>query len=194
MQRASEGGEISHPADSPLHCLWLAGDQERDRERPRLRWQQERLRSQRQDHQEMRYTFRCDCDPDAWDQFDRSIHEGPPALVVCSMCGGEMHRDWQADSPMLDTSRCQDADNIPEQHRVQRSSSPSSPAAEEARFSKHIDARRKQLAEGGNRGSIRHEHSVPADLYHGKIRQTGDRDYWKDPGNLKRHNSCKVSK
>ena len=140
----------------------------------------------------MIYTFKCDCEPEAWDQFHRSMVEGPPAMVVCGLCGSEMYRDWRADSPMIDTSNCKDSDDIPEQHRVQRSQAPSSPEMEEARFNRHITERRKQLADGGNRGSIRHSHSVPADLFHGKIRQTGDRNYWADPKNLNKHKSCKV--
>lgn len=87
---------------------------------------------------------------------------------------------------------CRDHDDIPEGKRVKRASSPRSAQAEEARFQRHIEERRKQLADGGNRGSIRHTHSVPADLYHGKIRETGDRNYWKDPKNLKKHKSTRV--
>ena len=33
---------------------------------------------------------------------------------------------------------------------------------------------------------------VPADLYHGKIKETGDRDYWNDPGNLKHHKETEI--
>ena len=140
----------------------------------------------------MIYTFRCECHPDAWDQFERSIHDGPPKLVLCSLCGGEMHRDWQADAPMLDTSACRDHDHIPETKRVQRIKAPKSPEAAEAQFRRHITERRKQLADGGNQGSFRHTHSVPADLFHGKIKETGDREYWSDPKNVERHRSCKV--
>ena len=33
---------------------------------------------------------------------------------------------------------------------------------------------------------------IPAALYHGKIKQTGDRSYWDNPKNRNRHKSCKV--
>lgn len=34
--------------------------------------------------------------------------------------------------------------------------------------------------------------SIPADLYHGKIRETGDRHYWDSPKNRKRHKSTEI--
>lgn len=142
----------------------------------------------------MIYTYKCSCMPDAWDQFVRSIHEGPPALVICQLCGSEMQRDWKNDLPMIETSSCRDPDDIPEVHRVQRPSRPRSAAAEEAKFRRHVEARRRDVAEGNKRSSFRQSHAVPADLYHGKIKQTGDRDYWRDPKNLQKHSSCKVTK
>jgi hypothetical protein len=33
---------------------------------------------------------------------------------------------------------------------------------------------------------------VPAELYHGKIRETGDKDYWSDKRNLEQHTDTKV--
>jgi len=92
----------------------------------------------------------------------------------------------------IDTAGCRDHDDIPEQHRVQRTSRPRSAAAEEARFQRHIEDRRALARAGGNNGVIRQTHSVPADLYHGKIRETGDKDYWSDPKNLNRHRSTRI--
>lgn len=139
----------------------------------------------------MNYTFKCQrC---GWTEMVvASIKDGPPEVVHC-ICGyADMQRDWQTDSPMLDTSACRDHDDIPHEKRVARSQAPRSAAREEARFQAHITERRKQLADGGNRGSIRHTHSVPADLFHGKIKETGDKNYWQDPANVKRHSSTKV--
>lgn len=107
-----------------------------------------------------------------------------------------MQRDWKADAPMIDTSSCRDHDHIPETHRVasDRGFGIGKAAAErrEAAYKKHIQTRRKEIADGGNRKSFKQTHSIPADLYHGKIRETGDKNYWKDSKNLDRHKSCKV--
>jgi hypothetical protein len=35
-------------------------------------------------------------------------------------------------------------------------------------------------------------HSVPVELYYGKIRESGDKDFWRDPQNLEQAKSCKV--
>lgn len=142
----------------------------------------------------MIYTFRCDCSQDAWDQFERSIHQGPPQLVMCSLCGGQMHRDWQADAPMIDTSGCKDHSEIKAEKRVRSAwDGSASPERVEAQFKQHIDVKRKQIRDaGGQRGSIKQTHAVPAHLYHGKIKETGDKKYWDDPKNLSRHRDCKV--
>jgi len=113
----------------------------------------------------------------------------PPERVVCS-CGKPMQRVYGC---TIDTSGCKDHDDIPEDKRVARSKAPRNTAREEARFQRHIEERRSAYAREGQSGSFKHTHSIPADLYHGKIRQTGDKDYWKDPKNLKRHNSTRVS-
>ena len=64
----------------------------------------------------------------------------------------------------------------------------------EAGYQRAAQKRRRQLAESGNRKStFRHTHSVPVELYHGKIKQTGDKNYWNDPKNLNRHKSSEVS-
>lgn len=136
----------------------------------------------------MIYTFKCDCGERQ--EWFGSIKSGPPPTLDCP-CGESMSRDWAADKPYIDASACRDHDDIPEQARVQRSNAPSSPEREERRFAEHIKQRRAELKDG-NKGSFRHTHSVPADLYHGKKRETGDPNYWKDPKNLARHKSCRV--
>ena len=96
---------------------------------------------------------------------------------------------------MLNTSACRDHDDIPVTKRVVRGGRDLGKAAaakEEAKFNQHIKQRRAELRDG-NRGSIRHTHSVPSDLFHGKIRETGDKQYWDDPKNLKKHKSTEVS-
>tara|TARA_R110000803_G_scaffold48198_8_gene100096 strand:- start:1480 stop:1854 length:375 start_codon:yes stop_codon:yes gene_type:complete len=122
--------------------------------------------------------------------------EGPPEMVECG-CGYAMLRDWQADVPMIDTSSCRDHDFIPEEKRVASNDGMGvgkRGAEKRVRgFKKHIDERRKALADGGNKGNIRHTNSVPADLFHGKIRETGDKNYWNDPSNMAKHKSTKVN-
>lgn len=139
----------------------------------------------------MIYSFKCECG------YERSvsapISEGPPARVKCVECGEHMNRDWQTDAPMLDTSRCKDANEVAPHARVLSAYDRGTPEQMEGRFQKHIKERRKELADG-NRGSIKQTHSVPAHLYHGKIKETKDPDYWKDPSNLSRHNECRVDK
>lgn len=143
----------------------------------------------------MRYTFTCD-ECGRSENVYESISVGPPESIPC-MCGyADMRRDWKADAPMLDTSSCRDHDFVPHEKRVASNDGfgvgKRGAQRRVDKFQRHIQERRKKLADGGNRGSIKHTHSVPADLYHGKIRETGDRFYWHDPSNLKKHKSCKV--
>lgn len=140
----------------------------------------------------MRYNYKCECG--CRQTINGSISVGPPASVVCESCHEEMDRDWKADAPNIDTSNCRDADAIPIEKRVERGmGSMNSGDREERRFQDHINETRKGIADGGNRGQMKMTHSVPADLYHGKVRETGDKSYWKDPKNLAKHKSCKVS-
>lgn len=142
----------------------------------------------------MIYTFKCDCDPNAWDQFERSITQGPPPKVICGLCNGEMRRDWQADAPMIDTSSCRDHSEVGHQHQVRSGwDGQKSPERVEREFKQQIEGRRREIRDaGGQRGSIKQTHAVPAHLYHGKIKETGDKNYWSDPKNLNRHTECKV--
>lgn len=104
-----------------------------------------------------------------------------------------MDRDWKADAPMLDTAACRDHSDIPYQKRVASAWDRGTPGQVESQFKRHVEGRRKEIRDaGGQRGSFRQTHSVPAHLYHGKIKETGDKNYWNDPKNLSRHNECKV--
>lgn len=141
----------------------------------------------------MIYTFKC---PQGHlTERQASISVGPPQSVMC-WCRLSAERDWQADAPMLDTSACRDHDFIPEPLRVASNDGFGVGKAGAARkvdsFKRHIQQKRQELA-NGNKGSIKQTHAVPADLYHGKIRETGDKNYWQDKKNLDRHKSCKVS-
>lgn len=93
---------------------------------------------------------------------------------------------------MIDTSMCKDHSDIPEKDRVLREHAPSNPAAVEARYQQAIQERRKLKRQAGDAKTIRQTHMFPPDLYHGKVRQTGDREYWKDPKNLRKHKDCEI--
>jgi hypothetical protein len=94
--------------------------------------------------------------------------------------------------PSLNTSACRDHDYIPPEKRVLDLTDRRSEQTKEKAFQEHINNRRALVADAGHGKQYRMSHSVPADLYYGKIRETGDEKYWDDPKNLSRHNSCKV--
>jgi hypothetical protein len=61
----------------------------------------------------------------------------------------------------------------------------------EAKYQERIETLR--AAKGNQKGkSLRMTHSVPVELYYGKIRESGDKDFWRDPQNLEQAKSCKV--
>lgn len=138
----------------------------------------------------MRYNFICpSCDLEDY-RDSRAFH--PPRLVKCENCGEILDRVYGC---RIDTSGCRDHGFIPEASRVvesDRSYDKSLGVRKEKAFAQAIKRRRSQLADGGNKGSFRHTHSVPAELYHGKVRETKDPNYWKDPKNLARHNNTRV--
>jgi len=95
----------------------------------------------------------------------------------------------------IDTSGCKDHDFIPEASRVietDRDYDRSTGVRKEVAFKKAIKKRRAALANGGNKGAFKHTTSVPAEMYHGKIKETGDPAYWDDKKNRDRHKGCKV--
>lgn len=104
-----------------------------------------------------------------------------------------MYRDYGG--VVIDTSGCKDHDEVPGRARVTQSPMGVSTARAtkiEAAYAEDIANKRKANNHSGKRGSIVMTHSIPTELYHGKIKQTGDRDYWRNEKNLNRHKSCKV--
>lgn len=138
----------------------------------------------------MIYTFKCSCG--SVQEVSCSIKDGPPSVVECSSCRCEMQRDWQSDEPTIDTSGCRDHNFIPREKRVLVKGSRSDADRREHQIAQHIKQRRQQLKDGGNQGTIKQSHALPAELYHGKIRETKDRNYWNDKKNLDRHKDFKV--
>lgn len=141
----------------------------------------------------MIYPFRCyDC------ELDNNVDSRPfrpPSAPTCPTCGELMDRVFGCE---INTAGCQDHDFIPEGDRIacggmESNLTPGQAAAIEAKHQAHNEKTRREIADGGNRGSIRKTHQIPAALYHGKIKQTGDRNYWDDPKNRKRHKSTEVS-
>ncbi|HDL42043.1 MAG TPA: zinc ribbon domain-containing protein [Actinobacteria bacterium] len=169
----------------------------------------------------MIYTFKCtDCGEST--EIEASIKDGPPEAWVCEgdyvfkvngeeviqECGGEVERVWEPVNFLCEG----DPDEIPLEHRTadvgggvgaDGSLLPTThaqvmgPSKERARrrekgYQDFIESRRRLFREEGQEGG-QMTHQVPIELYHGKIKQTGDKDYWRDPSNLKRHKSCQVS-
>ena len=91
-----------------------------------------------------------------------------------------------------------DPDDIPVESRVTQATSfglsKSAGRRKEKLYQAHIDEKRKAWRLAGNRhGNFKPDISPPAELYHGKIKQTGDKHYWDDERNKKKHHStCKV--
>lgn len=72
---------------------------------------------------------------------------------------------------------------------------PSDAVAErtEEAYRKDLAQKRQMAEDGGHRkGKLRLTHSIPAHLYHGKMRETGDKRYWDDSKNLEQHSDWKV--
>ena len=146
----------------------------------------------------MIYQFICDVCGFQQDVDSRPFRPPAPPLCQGAALFGDSH-DVTAMrrlySAQIDTSGCRDHDDIPETSKICPNPNGLTKRQAENRtraYSQHLQERRKLLADGGNRGSFRHSHSVPAELYHGKIKQTGDTNYWRDSKNLKRHKSTRV--
>jgi hypothetical protein len=139
----------------------------------------------------MIYAFNCDYCNSYVELSARAFH--PPKAPLCSECGMQTYRSYGCH---IDTAGCKDHDEIPEGQRVQyggeRNISKGQAAGIEAAHQRHNDQTRRDLADGGNRGALRKTHQIPAALFHGKIKQTGDRNYWDDPKNRNRHKSTRV--
>lgn len=139
---------------------------------------------------EMRFNFTCPaCD---LEDYRETKAFSPPRNVKCENCGVLMDRVYGC---QIDTSGCKDHNFVPESSRVVDTDynyDKRRGVAKEVAFDRAIKKRRAQLADGGNKGGFKHTHSVPAELYHSKIKETGDKEYWKDPKNMKRHGNTRV--
>jgi predicted nucleic acid-binding Zn ribbon protein len=136
------------------------------------------------------YTFCCDrCK--ATIVVHRPFSEGP-SPEPCE-CGGVREHDFRTDVATIecDTSGCRDHNVIERSKRVYRPGTRADADRKEASYARHISERRGQLKDG-NKGKFKQSHAIPADLYHGKIRETGDKQYWNDKKNMKRHSDFKV--
>jgi len=146
----------------------------------------------------MIYTLKCEhkgCG--AVQEISASIAEGPPKYVECQRCFRTMVRDWKTDAPMLDTSACRDHNFIPHAKRVPQSGGKFVRSKDEAikrenGYREMIQNRRAAAREAGKK-SIKQTMAIPAEIYHGKIKETGDRNYWSDAKNVSRHKDWEVS-
>ena len=138
----------------------------------------------------MIYDYWCECGArcDLPGTFQR-----PPKPPLCWTCEKIMHRDFGG--ICIDTSGCKDHDEVPAKARTTQSPmgvSASRASKIEAAYAADIAAKRKANKHPGKKGSVVMSHSIPTELYHGKIRETGDKAYWQSPKNLSRHKSTKV--
>ena len=96
--------------------------------------------------------------------------------------------------PVLAHPADRDPDHVPEQFRVSERVRPETKAQGrrmEKAYAKDLSDTKRRLAEAGA-GPLKQELKIPSHLYHGKIRQTGDKNYWLDAKNRKKHGSCRV--
>jgi hypothetical protein len=137
------------------------------------------------------YTFVCDTCSETV-VLHRAFSTGPTP-EDCHRCCGTLQHDFRADALTVDfdTAACRDHNTITHAKRVFRRGSKRRADKLERRYAGHVKDRRRQLKDG-NKGSIKQSHAIPADLYHGKIRETGDKQYWNDKKNLSRHSDFQV--
>jgi len=138
------------------------------------------------------YTFSCDRCEDLT-VLRRSFELGPNAFCPCA-CGGILTHNFLADAGTVefDTAACRDHNFIKREKRVYRPGTQADAGRKEAAYASHVKQRRAALADGGNKGKIKQTMAIPADLYHGKVRETGDKNYWADKKNVARHSDFKV--
>lgn len=104
-----------------------------------------------------------------------------------------MDKVWEPCQFICDRSD-RDVDTVPPEFQVSNRVKPESAAQGqrlERAYQEQVTSRRRQIAEDGG-GAIKQTHSIPAHLYHGKIRQTGDKSYWLDDKNRNKHKSTRV--
>lgn len=138
----------------------------------------------------MIFNYECEC---GW-RGQRNIKFGsrPTGWIPCEACGSEAHRVWESPQIVCDN----DPDHVPPQFAVSRDGAPVSSreaAKREKQYERGIQQRRQELKGTKAKGGIQQTHSIPPELYYGKVRQSGDKNYWKDPKNLRKHSSTKVT-
>jgi len=160
--------------------------------------QQERLKEVPHGHPEgVMPTYEFECDECGYVQeISYSFAEAPPLGTPrgCPSCKGTARRTM---STSFETIISDDPDNVPPQYRVSKSPFGMTPAAARRReeaYAADIATKRKKAKEArsGRKSGMQLTHSIPPELYHGKIKQTGDRDYWKDASNRNKHKGCKI--
>lgn len=150
----------------------------------------------------MIYTFQCtgsECD--GVQDVTASIREGPPNSFLCPVCETwGMERVWHPPQLLIrgdpddvgHGNLMADTGGMSVDRVAAGAISKGGANRKEHAYQRYIDDRRKIFKKEKQHGG-RMTHQVPAELYHAKKKQTGDPDYWKDPSNLNRHSSCKVS-
>lgn len=138
--------------------------------------------------------FNYECPDGHVTQINIKFGEIPPASIPCGMCSCslEASRVWEAPQVICDT----DPDYVPPEFAVSRGGhavSASAAAKKEKMYQRGIEQRRAELRGTRNKKGFKQSNSIPPELYYGKVRQSGDKDYWKDPKNLRKHSSTKVT-
>ena len=139
----------------------------------------------------MFYPYRCQsCDHEFL--LERQMIDAPDLTQDCPECGGVAGRTWK--SLHLVTVGCSggsDPDKVPEKFRVTQDAlhgtTPKQAEKLERAYQEHLDEMRANKKPYG-----RITESIPAELFHGKIKETGDKKYWDDPKNRRRHKSVRI--
>jgi hypothetical protein len=136
----------------------------------------------------MRYRYECEGCAETVIR-EQSMKDPVPERVAHG-CGADLVRKWDPPQILCDG----DPDEIPPHLAVSRGGRAVS-SAEAARKEKAYqrDIQRKRAAQQKrNVKGWKLSNSIPAELYYGKVRQTGDRNYWRDPKNLRKHKSTRI--
>jgi hypothetical protein len=140
------------------------------------------------------FEFLCDsCGRHLEAESEETIPIGAPLSCPC----GEQARRVFSLPHVPPDSLSVDPDNIPVQHRVASNDGfgigEKAAVAREKAYEKSMQVKRAMARDRSlSKGSMKMTHSIPPELYHGKIKQTGDRAYWDDPKNRNRHSSTKL--
>ncbi len=147
----------------------------------------------------MNYSFDCSiCEHTVVLSLPVSKCESKPR---CKTCGTPMARNFGADWETLqvNTYGCRDHNEVPETKRtvsnLGQGMTKRRARAIERKYAEDVQ-RKRDVAEaaGGNRGATRMSHSIPTELYWGKIRETKDKSYWRDKRNVARHKAWKLDR